>query len=175
MRPFLGSGCNTRGMKTRSRCSCSPIHLGPRVSWLLLFLTFYFVLEYSWSRGCDNFRWTPRASTMHTFVSILSHTPLPSRLPHNMEQSSLCYMVGYLVIIHFKRRRVTCINQRTSCLAPILPAKAPSNPSSFPKSVSLFLFVNKLICTPCLSDSACKGCYLMFLLSTAYFSQHVSL
>ena len=35
-----------------------------------------------------------RDSATHTHVSILSQTPLPSRLPHNLEQSSLCYTVG---------------------------------------------------------------------------------
>ena len=33
-------------------------------------------------------------STIHIHVSILPQTPLPSRLPHNIEQSSLCYTVG---------------------------------------------------------------------------------
>ena len=35
-----------------------------------------------------------RDSAIHTHVSILSQTPLPSRLPHIIEQSSLCYTVG---------------------------------------------------------------------------------
>ena len=33
-------------------------------------------------------------SAIHIHVSILPQTPLPSRLPHNIEQSSLCYTVG---------------------------------------------------------------------------------
>ena len=33
-------------------------------------------------------------SAIHTHVSILPQTPLPSRLPHNIEPSSLCYTVG---------------------------------------------------------------------------------
>ena len=51
-------------------------------------------------------------SAIHIPVSILSHTPFPSRLQHNTEQSSLCHTVGlcwypfYLFIyffgIHFK-------------------------------------------------------------------------
>ena len=32
-----------------------------------------------------------RDSATHIHVSILPQTPLPSRLPHNTEQSSLCY------------------------------------------------------------------------------------
>ena len=35
-----------------------------------------------------------RDSAILTHVSILPQTPLPSRLPHNIEQSSLCYTVG---------------------------------------------------------------------------------
>ena len=33
-------------------------------------------------------------SAVHMYVSILPQTPLPSRLPHNTEQSSLCYTAG---------------------------------------------------------------------------------
>ena len=35
-----------------------------------------------------------RDSAIHMHVSILPQTPLPSRLPHNLEQSSLCYTIG---------------------------------------------------------------------------------
>ena len=35
-----------------------------------------------------------RDSVIHTHVSILPQTPLPSRLPQNIEQSSLCYTGG---------------------------------------------------------------------------------
>ena len=35
-----------------------------------------------------------RYPAIHTHVSILSQTPLPYRLPHNIEESSLCYTVG---------------------------------------------------------------------------------
>ena len=35
-----------------------------------------------------------RDSAIYTHVSILPQTPLPSRLPHNTEQSSLCCAVG---------------------------------------------------------------------------------
>ena len=34
-----------------------------------------------------------RDSAIHVHVSLLPQTPLPSRLPHNTEQSSLCYTV----------------------------------------------------------------------------------
>jgi len=35
-----------------------------------------------------------RDSAIHTHVSILPQSPLPSRLPHNTEQSFLYYTVG---------------------------------------------------------------------------------
>ena len=35
-----------------------------------------------------------RDSAIHIHVSILPQTPLPSRLPRDIEQSSLCYTVG---------------------------------------------------------------------------------
>ena len=33
-------------------------------------------------------------SAIHTHVSIFPQTPLPSSLPHSIEQSSLCYTIG---------------------------------------------------------------------------------
>ena len=43
-----------------------------------------------------------RDSTIHTRGPILPQTPLPSRLPHNVEQSSLCYIYSRsLLVIHF--------------------------------------------------------------------------
>ena len=35
-----------------------------------------------------------RDSVIHKQVSILLQMPLPTRLPHNIEQSSMCYIVG---------------------------------------------------------------------------------
>ena len=35
-----------------------------------------------------------RDSAIHIYVSILPQTPVPSRLPHNIEQSSRCYILG---------------------------------------------------------------------------------
>ena len=35
-----------------------------------------------------------RDSAIHIHVSILPQIPLPSRLPHNIEKSSLCYTIG---------------------------------------------------------------------------------
>ena len=65
-------------------------------SSVLSFLTFYFILVYSqltvlWlivSGGQQG------ALAIPIPVSILSQTPLPSRLPSNFPQSSMCYPVG---------------------------------------------------------------------------------
>ena len=46
-----------------------------------------------------------RDSTIHLHVSVLPQTPLPSRLPHNTEQSSQGYTVT-LLVIQFKYSRV---------------------------------------------------------------------
>ena len=35
-----------------------------------------------------------RNSAIHICLSILPQTPIPPRLPHNIEQSSLCYTIG---------------------------------------------------------------------------------
>ena len=35
-----------------------------------------------------------RDSAIHICISVLPQTPIPSSLPHNIEQSSLCYTVG---------------------------------------------------------------------------------
>ena len=58
------------------------------------FQIFYFILEYSrltvlWVSGGQQ-----RDSIIHIHVSILPQIPLPSRLPHNIEWSSLCSTVG---------------------------------------------------------------------------------
>ena len=52
--------------------------------------TFYFILEYTWlvSGGQKS------DSLIDIQISILPEIPLPSRLPQNIEQSSLCYTVG---------------------------------------------------------------------------------
>ena len=35
-----------------------------------------------------------RDSAIHIHVSVFPQTPLPFRLPHNIEQSSMCFIVG---------------------------------------------------------------------------------
>ena len=65
-------------------------------AWVFFFLFFfflasYFVLGYSLVIVSGQ-QW--RNSAIHIRVSILLQTPLPSRLPHNIEQSSVCSTVG---------------------------------------------------------------------------------
>ena len=43
----------------------------------------------------------PMDSAIHINVSILSQTLLPSRLPHNIEQISMCYTVGLCCLPFF--------------------------------------------------------------------------
>ena len=45
-------------------------------------------------------------SVIHIHVSILFKILYPIRLLQNVEQSSLCYIVGPLSVIHFKYRSV---------------------------------------------------------------------
>ena len=58
--------------------------------------TFYFVLRYSRLTNkvviASGEQWRDSAIRVH--ASILPQTPLPSRLPHNVEQSSMYYSVG---------------------------------------------------------------------------------
>ena len=52
-----------------------------------------------------------RDSAIHTHVSILLQTPVPSRLPHNSEQSSLCYTVGPCWLSIYSIAVCTCPSQ----------------------------------------------------------------
>ena len=79
-------------------------------------------------------------SVIHTHIPILSQTPLPSRLPHNMEQSSLCYTVG-----HF---RLSTLNITLCTWTPQTPLLSlpPSFPPVYHAFILSFCFVNKFIC-----------------------------
>ena len=46
-----------------------------------------------------------RGSAVHMHVSVLPQTPFPSRLPHNIDQRSMCYRRS-LLVMHFKYRSV---------------------------------------------------------------------
>ena len=55
-----------------------------------------------------------RDSAIHIHVSFLPQTPLPSRLPHNIEQSSLCYIVGLCWLSILNTEVYTCLS-RIAC------------------------------------------------------------
>ena len=52
-----------------------------------------------------------RDSAIHIHVSILPQTPVPSRLPHNIEQSSLCCAVGLCWLSILNIAVCTCPSQ----------------------------------------------------------------
>ena len=57
-----------------------------------------------------------RDSAIHIHVSILPQTPLPSRLPHNIQQSSLCCTVGPCWLSILNIAVCTCLNFSSICL-----------------------------------------------------------
>ena len=52
-----------------------------------------------------------RDSAIKIHVSILPQTPLPSKLPHNIEQSSLCYTGGSCWLSILNIEVCTCPSQ----------------------------------------------------------------
>ena len=89
------------------------------------FLTFYFVLGYSWLTNnivtVSGEQW--RDSAIHIQVSILPRTPLPSRLPHNTRQNSMCCTIASCWLSILNIAVCTCWSQ-TPYLSPHFP---PSN------------------------------------------------
>ena len=59
---------------------------------------FYFILNFLFHVGVEPMNSVivsggqHRDSAIHTHVSVLPQTPLPSRLPHNIEQSSMFHL-----------------------------------------------------------------------------------
>ena len=74
-----------------------------------------------------------RDPAIHIHVSILLQPILPPRLPHNIEQSSLCYTVGPFWLSILNIALCPCPSQ----MPPILSL---ATINLFSKSVSLFLF-----------------------------------
>ena len=64
-----------------------------------------------------------RDSATHTPVSILPHTPFPSMLAHNIDQSSMCYTIGPYWSFILNIRVCTCPSQ-TPYLSLPLPRKS---------------------------------------------------
>ena len=68
------------------------------------------MLRSSWLINSDSFRWMANGLSL-TYICIhLPQTPLPSRLPHNIEQSSTCYSstVSPCWLSVFNTARYTC-------------------------------------------------------------------
>ena len=102
-------------------------------------------------------------SAIHIHVSILPQTPLPSRLPYNGKQSSLCWTAGPCWLSILNIRVCTCQFQTTSfphtsslatissfskCLTWLLKALC-QNPSG---SSKLFRYELLLLAWPCMAS-----------------------
>ena len=83
---------------------------------------FVHVCVYTCMCVCDSFSELQRDSAIHICVSILPQTPLLSRLPYNIEQSSMCYIVGPCWLSILNRAVCTCLSQTPQLSLPhILP------------------------------------------------------
>ena len=103
---FPSTSLHTRDEERVPACCCYQSSEKDGTSWILLgiqttWMSFFFLLNFIFCIGVEpinNFvtvsgeQW--RDSAIHMHVSILPQTVLPSRLPHNIEQSSLGYSVG---------------------------------------------------------------------------------
>ena len=65
-----------------------------------------------------------RVSAIHGHVSILPQTPLPSRLPHNIEQSCLCCTVGPFWLSILNTAVCLCPSQTPKLSLPVLGLKS---------------------------------------------------
>ena len=72
-------------------CYCAPGAGQPFV--FLIFKLFILYWGTADEQCCDSFRWTAKGLSLHTHVSVVFQTPLPSRLPPNIEQSSVCCVI----------------------------------------------------------------------------------
>lgn len=90
---------------------------------------------------CGSPGWTGQGRTAHIHVSIPLHTPRPSRLPHNTEQSSLySSTVGPQLSVHYRcvcmclfqspAKVVACTLNSVGLSAPLHPSLRPW--SSYP-------------------------------------------
>ena len=85
---------------------------------LLVFKLFILYWSIPNQQCCDSFRWTAKGQSplymyihIHIYVSILPQTFLPSRLPRNTEQISLCYTVGPCWLSILNIAVCSCVSQ----------------------------------------------------------------
>ena len=108
--------------------------------YIILFKLFFTFLFYIAVQPINNVVIVPgrqqRDSAIHTHVSISPQTPLPSVLPDNIEQSSLCYTVSpfWLSVLN----TVMCTSPSQIPNLSLSPAFLLVTISSFSKSVDLF-------------------------------------
>ena len=114
-----------------------------------------------------------QSNSVHTHVSLLPQAPVPSRLPHNIEQSSLCYTAGPCWLPFLNIAVCTCQPQ-TPCLS--LPSTLPSlvTISSFAKSVSPFLFCKYVHLYHFFLYSAYKWCMIFLFPCLSSLSMTIS-
>ena len=105
-------------------------------------------------------------SAIHIHVSILPQTPLPSRLPCNIEESSRCCTSRTLLVIHFRYSSVYMLIPNSLTVPfPIPPPTLHNYKVHSPSVWVCFCFVNKFILYFfLLIDSTCKECHKIFLL-----------
>ena len=80
-------------MAPNSTWRAKPMTWCHKDGFYFIFLTFY-VGVYQINNAVIVSGEQGRGSAMRTHVSILPQTPLPSRLPHNIELNSMCYIIG---------------------------------------------------------------------------------
>ena len=94
------------------------------------FLSFFF-FELGYSKLANNVVIVSgeqqRVSAIHIHIYILLQTPLPSRLPNNIEQSSLCLYSRSLLVIHFRYSSMYTATPNSLTLPSPCPHPSPSN------------------------------------------------
>ena len=162
-----------RSLHRRLRFNCSGIR--PKKNVLFLLFYFYFnigVLPINNAMIVSGGQ--QRDSTTRTHLSILPQTPLPSGLPHNNEQSSLCSTLGPCWVSTLNI--AVCTHRSKLTNYPFSPRFPLATISSFYKSMSLSLFCKEVHLYHLFLDSEYKWYHRVFLLlCLTYFTQNDSL
>ena len=123
--------------------------------WRFFFYSKLFILYRS---RAVSFRLNSTGTQPYIHMYPFSPTPLPSRLPRDIKQSSLCCTVGPFWLFILNLAMYTCPSQLSN--HPLLPSFHLATISSFSRSVSLLLFCKYHL----FLDSTCKGHHTIFLL-----------